>query len=165
GAAALDVPALVLDAVELEAERVTGRDEEQLPDVRVGLRPDQLPAPGLLDPPRLDGPAIETLDVRRGERLLRHRPILRRQERGMLGEILLATAQVLRCVHGQPAALVPEAPAPPLGRELRERARLVVAPLGQASDRLLPEDVDAAADPVRQRGRLLEAENRVVVVE
>ena len=37
--AALDVPALVLLVVELEAERLAGADEEDLPDVRVGVAP------------------------------------------------------------------------------------------------------------------------------
>src|SRR5436309_15909185 len=48
-AAALDLPALVLLAVELEREGLAGAHEEDLPDVRVGVRPDQLPAPRLLD--------------------------------------------------------------------------------------------------------------------
>src|ERR1044072_8133972 len=41
-AAGEDVPRLVLDLVELEAERLAGLEEERLPDVPVGLRPDQL---------------------------------------------------------------------------------------------------------------------------
>src|SRR2546428_10007841 len=48
--AALDVPALVLLVVELEAQRLAGPDEENLPDVEVGVRPDPLPAPRLVDP-------------------------------------------------------------------------------------------------------------------
>src|SRR5437588_6110175 len=63
-AAALDVPALVLLAVELKAERVAGPDEEDLSDIRLGVRPDQLPAPRLLDPPPPERPAVEALVVR-----------------------------------------------------------------------------------------------------
>src|SRR5438132_7183302 len=50
----LDVPGFVLALVVLERERLPGPDEEQLAGVTVGLGPDQLPAPGLLDFPRLD---------------------------------------------------------------------------------------------------------------
>src|SRR6185312_723754 len=38
-AAALDVPALVLLTVELQGERLALLDEQDLPDVRVGVRP------------------------------------------------------------------------------------------------------------------------------
>src|SRR6185437_5927993 len=58
-AAALHVPALVLLAVELERERLAGAHEQDLPHIRVGLGPDQLPAPGLLDPARLEGEPVE----------------------------------------------------------------------------------------------------------
>src|SRR6185503_17668128 len=51
-AAALHVPALVLLAVELERERLALPHEQDLPDVGLGVRPDQLPAPRLLDPAR-----------------------------------------------------------------------------------------------------------------
>src|SRR6266496_605683 len=64
-AAALDIPALVLLVVELEAQRLAGPDEEDLPDVEVGVRPDQLPAPRLVDAARLEGPAVEATKVRR----------------------------------------------------------------------------------------------------
>src|SRR5262249_61607603 len=50
----LDQPGLVLLAVKLEAERLAGLDEEDLPAVVVGDRPDQLVAPRLLDLHRLD---------------------------------------------------------------------------------------------------------------
>ena len=52
GPALLDEPCLVLHFVVLEAQRLAGPDEEQLADVVVGLGPDELPAPGLLDSPR-----------------------------------------------------------------------------------------------------------------
>ena len=64
-AAALDVPALVLLPVELEAQRMAAADEEDLPDIRVGVSPDELPAPRLLDPARPERPAVETLEVGR----------------------------------------------------------------------------------------------------
>src|SRR5262245_35221589 len=64
-AAALEVPALVLLPVELERERLARPHEEDLSNVRVGMRPDQLPAPGLLDPPAFEGEAVEGAVVRR----------------------------------------------------------------------------------------------------
>src|SRR5438874_3708626 len=63
--AALDVPALVLLAVELEAERLAGADEEDLADVRAGMSPDQLPPPRLLHAPRFEAPAVAALEVGR----------------------------------------------------------------------------------------------------
>src|SRR5262249_45550677 len=63
----LDEPALVLLPVELERERLAGLHEEDLPDVRVCLGPDQLPAPRLLDPPRLEREPVERAVVRRAE--------------------------------------------------------------------------------------------------
>src|SRR5262249_56466549 len=44
----LNEPRLVLDVVELQAERLACLHEQQLADVLVGLRPDQLVAPRLL---------------------------------------------------------------------------------------------------------------------
>src|SRR5579884_482374 len=61
----LDEPGLVLLAVELQRERVTGADEEHLAAVVVAQRPDQLVDPRLLDPPRLEAPLVERVDVRR----------------------------------------------------------------------------------------------------
>src|SRR4051794_39049692 len=61
----LDVPALVLLLVELEAERVARADEEGLPQIELRVGPDELPAPRLLDSARLGGPAVETFEVRR----------------------------------------------------------------------------------------------------
>ena len=52
GATLLHEPRLVLHLVVLKAERVAGADVEELADVRVGLGPDELPAPRLLDAPR-----------------------------------------------------------------------------------------------------------------
>src|ERR1035437_1246892 len=62
--AALDVPALVLLVVELQAEREACADPEDLADVELRVGPDQLPPPRLLDPARLEGPAVESLEVR-----------------------------------------------------------------------------------------------------
>src|SRR6478609_647264 len=66
-AAALDVPALVLLPVELKRERLALADEQDFPDVRIGVRPDQLPAPRLLDPARLENEPVEGAVVRRIE--------------------------------------------------------------------------------------------------
>src|SRR2546427_8448069 len=63
--AALYVPALLLLAVELEAERVAGADEEGLAEIRIRVGPDQLPPPGLLDLARLDRPGVQAPEVRR----------------------------------------------------------------------------------------------------
>src|SRR5262249_55137110 len=67
GPALLNEPRLVLDVVELQAERLAGLHEQQLADVVVGLGPDQLVTPGLLDLARIERPVVETLDVRRVE--------------------------------------------------------------------------------------------------
>src|SRR5438067_6692326 len=56
--ARFDVPGLVLLPVELEAERLARAHEEDLPDIPVGVGPDELPPPRLLDAPRLHRPAI-----------------------------------------------------------------------------------------------------------
>ena len=64
-AATLDVPALLLLAVELEAQRVAGADEEGLAEIRIRVGPDQLLPPGLLDLARLDHPGVEASEVRR----------------------------------------------------------------------------------------------------
>src|SRR6267378_5541480 len=48
-----EVDRLVLRAVVLQAERVAGADVEDLAHVALGVRPDQLVAPGLLDAHRL----------------------------------------------------------------------------------------------------------------
>src|SRR5262249_21932355 len=58
-AAALDIPALVLFPVELERERLACPHEQDLPDVGVGMSPDQLPAPRLLDAARLEGEPVQ----------------------------------------------------------------------------------------------------------
>src|SRR5829696_4883727 len=64
-AAALDEPRLVFLAVELQRQRVAGAHEQNLAAVRVGDRPDQLVAPRLLHAPRLEGPPLERVEVRR----------------------------------------------------------------------------------------------------
>src|SRR5205085_6515555 len=81
----------------------------------------------------------------------------------MRAEVLLRAAEILRCVHGEPEPFVPEGPELALGRKLRERGRLVVAPLREASERLFAEHVDAAADPAFDRSALGEAGDAIVV--
>src|SRR5439155_10561872 len=81
----------------------------------------------------------------------------------MRAEVLLRAAEILRCVHGEPQPFVPEGPELALGRKLRERGRLVVAPLREASERLFAEYVDAAADPGLDRSALGEAGDPIVV--
>src|SRR5207249_4332025 len=83
----------------------------------------------------------------------------------MGGHELLGAAQVLRRVDGEPDALVPERRELALGREVRERAQLVVAPLREALERLLVEHVDARVDPVVELRRLAEAGDHVAVAE
>ena len=142
----LDVPRLVLDLVVLERERLACLHEQELPAVVVGERPDQLPAPRLLDPPRLDGVlahaashsgfAATCSSARRssfGVFTVSHRPSCR------------------------------YAPQPTLGGELREGSRLVVATVGEAPDRLGREHVDAAVHPVRIVAGLREPRDDVVV--
>src|SRR5581483_9943117 len=63
--ARLHEPRLVLLTMELERERMARTDEEQLAAVLVRQRPDQLVAPRLVDPLRLEAPLIERVDVRR----------------------------------------------------------------------------------------------------
>ena len=65
GAARLDEPRLVLHAMELQAEGLAGLHNKHLADVMLGLRPDELVAPGLLHLARLEGPRVEPPDVRR----------------------------------------------------------------------------------------------------
>src|SRR5258705_14021095 len=79
------------------------------------------------------------------------------------GEVLLGETQVLRCVHRQPDALVPQGPQAALAGELGKDRRLVVAALREALERLVPEDVDATAHPLVKAGRLAEAGDQVAV--
>src|SRR5688500_8943781 len=51
-------PRLVLDLVVLEAERLARLHEQELADVVLGLGPDELPPPWLLDTPRVDPVAL-----------------------------------------------------------------------------------------------------------
>src|SRR3984885_14225471 len=55
----LDEPRLVLGPVVLEGERLSLGDEEQLAAVDLAERPDELVAPGLVDPPRGEPPRRE----------------------------------------------------------------------------------------------------------
>ena len=75
--------------------------------------------------------------------------------------VLLGALKVLRRVHGDPEALVPEGEELPLVGQLRERRLLVVAALRQPLERLVVEDVDPRIDPVRQVRRLAEAAHTV----
>src|SRR5437763_15704469 len=79
------------------------------------------------------------------------------------GEVLLGETEVLRRVHRQPEALVPQRPQAALGGELGKGRRLVGAPLGEAFERPVGEDVDAAADPLVEAGRLAEAGDEIAL--
>src|SRR5215217_4288400 len=81
------------------------------------------------------------------------------------GHGLLRLPQILGRVHGQPEPCVAKRVDASLASELRKGRVLVVATLGQTLDGLLAEDVDAAADPVGQLGRLAESRDDVVVAE
>src|SRR5438046_6004325 len=81
----------------------------------------------------------------------------------MGANVLLGTAQVFGSVDRQPEALVAEGAELPFRGELGERCRLVVAALREARERLLAEDVDAAADPALDRPALREARDPAVV--
>src|SRR5437588_8482118 len=77
--------------------------------------------------------------------------------------MLFRDAQVLRRVDRQPEPLVPVRTQRSFGGELRERARLVIAPLGEPGERLLAEDVDTAADPLVEARCLAEPGDEVAV--
>src|SRR5438876_1323415 len=81
----------------------------------------------------------------------------------MRADVLLGTAQVFGGVDRQPETLVAEGAELPFRGELGERCRLVVAALRETSERLLAEDVDAAADPALDRPALREARDPAVV--
>jgi hypothetical protein len=49
--------------MELKAERVACANKEDLADVVVGVGPDQLVSPGLLDMSGLDRPGVEAVQV------------------------------------------------------------------------------------------------------
>src|SRR2546430_990255 len=69
------VPGLVLDLVELQAQRLARVDDEQLPRVAVGHRKDQLVAPGLVDLLELAGETVDAFEVRRRQMIsIRHGP-------------------------------------------------------------------------------------------
>src|SRR5204863_7262091 len=61
----LDEPRLVLYPVELEAERLAGLHEQHLAHVVLGLRPNQLVPPRLVDLAWLEPPGVEALQVGR----------------------------------------------------------------------------------------------------
>src|SRR4051794_37108024 len=85
--AALEVPALVLFPVELERERLALAHEQDLPHVGVGVRPDELPAPRLLDPARLECEPVEGAVVRRVEAHTRFRRRQSRRLRSLLSSV------------------------------------------------------------------------------
>src|SRR5262249_35094848 len=60
----LDEPGLVLLPVELERERLAGTDEEDLADVRLRLREDELVPPRFFDAARLECPRVEAPEAR-----------------------------------------------------------------------------------------------------
>src|SRR6187551_292698 len=81
------------------------------------------------------------------------------------GHDFLGLPEILGRVHGQPEPRVAERLHASLAGELRKGRVLVIAALRQAVERLLPEDVDAAADPVRELRRLPKAGDDIVVPE
>src|SRR5207237_7305806 len=72
GTPLVDVPRLVVLVVELEAQRLPRADEEELADVGLRLSPQELPAPRLFDPLRLEGERVETAQIRRTQLPLVH---------------------------------------------------------------------------------------------
>src|SRR5512133_1923780 len=81
----------------------------------------------------------------------------------MRADVLLGLSQVLGGVDRQPESLVAKGAKLPFRGELGERCRLVVAALRETSQRVLAEDVDAAADPALDRPALGEARDPAVV--
>src|SRR5262249_33827029 len=79
--------------------------------------------------------------------------------------VLLGAAQVLRGIDGDPETVVPQGRKPPVGGELRERTRLVVAALRKTRHCVGAEHVAAAAHPPGDAGGLLEADDEVAVAE
>ena len=149
------VPRLVLLTVELERERVARVDRQELARVVLGPRPDELVAPGLLDPLRLERELIDALQVRRREPAVGHRRIipLRHIEKSRVRfDVLLGPTQVFRRVHGQPEAFVAKGAQAALRGQLGECAGLVVAALGEPCDRLFLEHVQPRVDPVGSLG-------------
>ena len=63
GATRLEVPGLILLVVKLKAERITGADEEDLADILIGLGPDLLPAPRLVDVLLLERESIQAFEI------------------------------------------------------------------------------------------------------
>src|SRR5205823_10444380 len=120
-------------------------DEEELAEVDLRPGPEELPAPGLLDPLRLEGERVETAQIRRRQLPLVHASdpttaLVRVQARRPVGsdsrragrkplrigcDLLLRAAQVLRRVHGQPEALVAEGAELAFLDELGKRRRLM----------------------------------------
>src|SRR5712671_8184957 len=76
---------------------------------------------------------------------------------GMLVHIVLRAPQVLRRVDREPDALMPKAAQLAFGRELGERALLVVALFRETRQCLLAERVDAGVHPVVEQRRLAKA--------
>src|SRR5689334_8174521 len=89
----------------------------------------------------------------------------RREPLRVGSDVLAGDAELLGGVDREPEAFVPVGVQAALGDELGERRRLVVAPLREALDRLLGEDVDAAVHPVRDPASLAEALDDVVLAE
>ena len=158
------VPRLVLDLVELQAERLARLDEQDLAGVVLGLRPDQLRAPRLLDRARVEGEVVDPArfgEVKSGTR--RSTPA-----RATRGGRRRAPAR-----GGAPSACSRSATAPRGGRRA---GRPSAASSGNVVDSWSPrsgkrsiasadEDVDAAVHPVRDPAALAEAGDDVVVVE
>ena len=92
----LDVPRLVLHAMELEADRVPRVDEDELADVLVRLGPDELPTPRFLHSPRGECEPVEPVEVRRVE-VPRHLPNLTRGNPWFRREPYRAVAGAAKC--------------------------------------------------------------------
>ena len=145
------------------------RMKSTLPQVALGGGVDELVAPRLLHP--LDGhrEAVEVEQVRRqvahggrsypGARA-RVKPVRAADRR-----YSSATRRSLGVFTVSQRPWWRKAPRRPRSASSGKVGRLVVAPLRQRRERLLAEDVDAAAHPVRQERCLLEARDEVVLAQ
>ena len=120
-----------LTLVELERQRLRRRARRGASRSTVGERPDQLPAPGLLDPRRGSKRRALSSATRSGHSRTPLAGARRRCSSARRSSFGVFT------VSHMPSCRYAAQPA--LGGELREGRRLVVAPLGEALDRLVAE--------------------------